>query len=191
MTMQELALKYDDTQCRLLNKARKVEKKAEADITTKKSIQKKLNSIQDVKPTRLTSSFYKQIVEHRRLLEDLEGKIAALKLSMGTINESEAESKKPFSAAADVTASKNGGKTRRASVSVRSMLDSTPVAKISSPSPKIFSAIVGPSLSENRAANGGLHEESKQTLCPNCGRLKERHSDAQRDNCKRAIYYKS
>jgi hypothetical protein len=160
--MQELALKYDDTQCRLLNKARKVEEKAEAEITTKKSIHKKLNSIQDVKPTRLTSSFYKQIVEHRRLLEDLDSKIASLKQSMGSINESEIESKTPFSGVpvSDVAGSKNVSKSRRASVSVRSMLDSTPVAKISSPSPKIFSAI---SASESRAAPGG-HEESKQTL---------------------------
>lgn len=137
--MQNLAGKYDDTQMKLL-------KQAQQDIPETDG-PKKTSS---VKPSsnKLASSFYKQLVESRRQLEEIESQIDRLKEAVGPVDDEDemvptVHGGKPSRlqiVTEEVSTPVGGTRGRRASVSVRSMLDAA-AAKPMSKSKTVFSVI--------------------------------------------------
>lgn len=150
ITMQNLAGKYDDTQMKLLKQAQQVN--PESDVPKK--------SLASVKPTsnKLASSFYKQLVETRRHLEEVESQVARLKDAVGPVEEDDVASgpngkqSRLQIVTEEVSAPVSGGRGRRASVSVRSMLDAAASKPVSKPK-TVFSIIEEGEEEEEEACN--------------------------------------
>ncbi len=142
--MQELALRYDNTQCQLLQRARQVEQKAHAEVDARVQIQKRFTQTQEVKPTKLAKKFYEQIVEERRKLEELDIKVNALKSTFSSSGSNGIALDPQVSGVGELpNGTRSATKSRRASVSVRSMLDSASLSSNSSSpaSKRIFEVI--------------------------------------------------
>lgn len=136
--MQNLASKYDDTQMKLLKRAQQVK--------PEDSAPKKTTNILKPSSNKLASSFYKQLVETRRQLEEVESQVDRLKDALGpaddeNINAPQGGKQSRLQIVTEeVSAPVGGGRGRRASVSVRSMLDAAASKPASKPK-TVFSII--------------------------------------------------
>jgi hypothetical protein len=122
ITMQNLASKYDDTQMKLLKQAQSDEPESDAPKIVTTAVKPSTN--------KLAASFYKQVVETKRQLEEVESQVDRLKEALGPVEEV-ASAPSPGAGklsrlemvAEAASAPAGGGRGRRASVSVKSMLD--------------------------------------------------------------------
>lgn len=149
--MQNLASKYDDTQMKLLKQAQLEEpdnSPKEVTVAVKPSSNK------------LASSFYKQLVETRRQLEEVESQIDRLQEVVGPADEEQSSSSNDFKPSRlqivteEVIAPVAGGRGRRASVSVRSLLDAAATKTTNKPQKAIFS-VIEEDEEENEETNEG------------------------------------
>lgn len=155
LTMQNLAAKYDDTQMKLLKQAQTDDPEMDAPKEVTVSVKPSTN--------KLASSFYKQLVETRRQLEEVESQVDRLRDAVGPADEEEgpesvldgAKLSRLQIVTEEVATPVGGNRGRRASVSVRSMLDAAaakPVVKQKA----VFSIIEEDEGDDDGAENAAL-----------------------------------